>query len=192
MPNSAQTKATGPSRPSIWVSGRERSSSSSLASRSTRSPIEPSRAGGLERVRREILELSHRVAAVQLPRERVERAEELGAVGIPRPAIVERDPRERRELGREAATRCGRPARPPRARPARAAMSTRRVVLTAAQASRGVGSPAAPPVVRRRRGSARSSPRCPRRAACGETSPRRGRSPRPPAPPGTAAARRPR
>ena len=58
-------------------------------------------AGGLERVRREILELSHRVAAVELPRERVERAEELGAVGIPRPAVVERDPRERRELGRK-------------------------------------------------------------------------------------------
>ena len=34
--------------------------------------------------------------------------------------------------------------------PGRAVMSTRRVVLTAAQASRGVGSPAAPPVVSRR------------------------------------------
>ena len=32
---------------------------------------------------------------------RVERAEELVTVGIPRPAVVERDPRERRELGRE-------------------------------------------------------------------------------------------
>ena len=57
--------------------------------------------GGLERVRREVLELSHRIAAVQLPRERVERAKELGAVGIPGPAIVERDPGERRELGRK-------------------------------------------------------------------------------------------
>ena len=58
-------------------------------------------AGGLECVRGEILELSDRVAAVELPRERIERAEELGAVGIPRPPVVERDPGERGELGRE-------------------------------------------------------------------------------------------
>ena len=56
--------------------------------------------GGLGRVRQEVLELAHRVAAVELPREWVERAEELGAVGVPRPAVVERDPRERRELRR--------------------------------------------------------------------------------------------
>ncbi len=50
---------------------------------------------------RDVGELPHRVGEVDLPRVRVERAEELVAVGIPAPAVVERDPGERRELRRQ-------------------------------------------------------------------------------------------
>ena len=58
--------------------------------------------GCLGCVRREILELANRVPAVDLPGVRVERAEERGPVRIPRPAIVERYPGERRQLGGQA------------------------------------------------------------------------------------------
>jgi hypothetical protein len=52
-------------------------------------------------VRRQVGELPHRVLGVDDPRVRVERAEQRGPVGVPRPAVVERDPGERRQLGRQ-------------------------------------------------------------------------------------------
>ncbi len=102
MPNSAQTKTTGPPRPSIGVSGPARCSSRTRASRAIRSRDRLVSCGRLGRVRGEILELANRVPAVDLPGVRVERAEERGPIRIPRPAIVERDPGERRQLGGQA------------------------------------------------------------------------------------------
>jgi hypothetical protein len=58
--------------------------------------------GQLRGVRREVGQLAHRVLGVDHPRVGVERAEERRAVRIPGPAVVERDPRERRELGRQS------------------------------------------------------------------------------------------
>ena len=71
--------------------------------RESRDPLERRWVRGcdLGRVGREVGELPHRIPRIELPGVRVERAEELVTVGIPRPAVVERDPRERRELGRE-------------------------------------------------------------------------------------------
>ena len=79
--------------------------------REPRDPLErrPVRGRDLGRVRREVGELAYRVSRVDLPRVRVERAEELGPVGIPGPAVVERDPRERRELGRKPQRELGGP-----------------------------------------------------------------------------------
>ena len=101
IPNSAQTNTTGPSRPSTGRSGRARSSSRTCARRSIRSRVVASPAAAVRRVRREVLELAHGVPAVDLPGVRVERAEQLGPVRIPRPAVVERDPGQRRQLRRE-------------------------------------------------------------------------------------------
>ena len=53
---------------------------------------------GVGGVRREVLELAHRVPAVDLPGMRVERPEQLRPVRVPRPAVVERDPGQRRQL----------------------------------------------------------------------------------------------
>ncbi len=61
----------------------------------------------VRRVRGEVPELTHGVAAVDLPGVRVERAEELGPVRIPRPAVVERDAGERRQLRRQAPREAG-------------------------------------------------------------------------------------
>ena len=61
----------------------------------------------VRRVRGEVPELAHGVAAVDLPGVRVERAEELGPVRIPRPAVVEGDAGERRQLRRQAPREAG-------------------------------------------------------------------------------------
>ncbi len=55
----------------------------------------------LRQVWRQVGQLSHRVSGVKLPGVRVEGAEELRSVRVPRPAVVERDSRERRELRRQ-------------------------------------------------------------------------------------------
>jgi hypothetical protein len=51
------------------------------------------------RVRRDVRERADGVRDVDLPRVRIERAEKLVPVRVPGPAVVERDPCERRELG---------------------------------------------------------------------------------------------
>ena len=66
-------------------------------------PGDPLPGGGVgdrarRHVRRDVGELANRVRQVDLPAVRVERAEQLVPVGSPRPAVVERDPCERREL----------------------------------------------------------------------------------------------
>ena len=87
--------------PSIGVSGRARSSSSTLCEAGDPLERRAVRGGHLRQVRRQVGELAHRVAGMELPGVRVERAEELRPVRVPRPAVVERDPRERRELRRQ-------------------------------------------------------------------------------------------
>ena len=65
------------------------------------------RGGDLGSVHREVRKLADRVPRVQLPRVRVERAEELVTVRVPGPPVVERDVRERRELGGESQRELG-------------------------------------------------------------------------------------
>ena len=157
MPNSAQTKTTGPPSPSIGVSGRARSSSSTLL-RAGRS----ARASG--RARRPIAagcgvrSASWRTGLRALSSQACGSSERKssGPVRVPRPAVVERDPRERRELRRQPPRELGGAlVRLPRARercdvddPGRA---------HGAQASRGRPRAAVPASYSRRWGNVRAA-----------------------------------
>ena len=182
MPNSAQTKTTGPSRPSTGDSGRARSSSSTCASRAIRSPSARRRPRP-RGVRREVGELANGVAAVDLPGKRVERAEERRPIGIPRPAVVEGNACERGELGRQPPGQVGGALVSLPGTRQRGDVDDPRGAH-GGQASRGGASRAS---ATRCAGSARSSPRRRRRASSAGTGRCRARSRPPRARAGTGA-----
>ena len=109
-----------------------------------------------------------------------------GPVRVPGPAVVERDPRERRELRRKPPRELGGAL----VRPPRAPGQGRDIHDPRARGRHGAEALRPSRALRRPRGSARSSRRRRRRAACAGRGRRHGRSRPPRAPAGTGAGRR--